>query len=219
MFFFFKCLNAFNWTASNSCEVNHDMIKLHSKKSKSKRLGQGQGQVQANPNRTLRWHRTSVDLCAALCLRLCQVIKESQLRTIYTAEEKYTVKKSTYSNKTISSNSALRPSQFLSMTIDADERRQLEDRLSVRYVIVMHGKLIWFKLNLTDHFCPYGNLWPLQAAQQQLRSVDARMKANQEQQDRLDRRDNDLRAEKKRLSELKGKKRQLEQKISTKQDR
>ncbi|KAB5543877.1 hypothetical protein PHYPO_G00084670 [Pangasianodon hypophthalmus] len=58
------------------------------------------------------------------------VIKESQLRMIYTAEEKYTVKKSTYSNKTISSNSALRPPQFLSMTIDTDERRKLEDQLS-----------------------------------------------------------------------------------------
>ncbi|XP_053097068.1 structural maintenance of chromosomes protein 5 [Pangasianodon hypophthalmus] len=114
------------------------------------------------------------------------VIKESQLRMIYTAEEKYTVKKSTYSNKTISSNSALRPPQFLSMTIDTDERRKLEDQLS--------------------------------AAQQQVHGVDARTKANQEQQVRLDRRDNELRAEKKRLSELKGKKRQLEQKISTKQD-
>ncbi|MCJ8750400.1 hypothetical protein PDJAM_G00264230, partial [Pangasius djambal] len=56
------------------------------------------------------------------------------------------------------------------------------------------------------------------AAQQQVHSVDARTKANQEQQVRLDRRDNELRAEKKRLSELKGKKRQLEQKISTKQE-
>ncbi|KAM9455805.1 structural maintenance of chromosomes protein 5 [Clarias gariepinus] len=114
------------------------------------------------------------------------VIRESQLRTIYTAEEKYTVKKSTYSNKTISSNSALRPSQFLSMTVDTDERRKLKDKLS--------------------------------SAQQQVQNVDTRMKNNQEQQVRLDRRDNDLRAEKKRLSELKGKKRQLEQKISTKQE-
>uniref|UniRef100_A0A8B9HI59 Structural maintenance of chromosomes protein 5 n=1 Tax=Astyanax mexicanus TaxID=7994 RepID=A0A8B9HI59_ASTMX len=58
------------------------------------------------------------------------VIKESQLRMIYTAEEKYTVKKSAYSNKTISSNSALRPSQFLSMAIDSEEKRQLEEQLS-----------------------------------------------------------------------------------------
>lgn len=84
----------------------------------------------------------------AMSLSLCQVIKESQLRTIYTAEERYTVKKSTYSNKTISSNSALRPSQFLSMTIDADERRKLEDQLSVRYVIVMKGAFSVFTLVL-----------------------------------------------------------------------
>ncbi|KAL6472816.1 hypothetical protein MHYP_G00190040 [Metynnis hypsauchen] len=58
------------------------------------------------------------------------VIKESQLRMIYTADEKYTVKKSAYSNKTISSNSALRPSQFLTMAIDAEERQHLEEQLS-----------------------------------------------------------------------------------------
>ncbi|XP_062870491.1 structural maintenance of chromosomes protein 5 [Trichomycterus rosablanca] len=114
------------------------------------------------------------------------VIRESQLRMIYTAEEKYSVKKSTYSSKTISSNSALRPSQFLSMAIDPDERCQLEEHLS--------------------------------AARQQVQKIDTRMKTNQDEQAKLDRRDNDLRAEKKLLSELKGKKRQLEQKIITKQD-
>lgn len=45
------------------------------------------------------------------------------------------------------------------------------------------------------------------------------MKALQVESAALDRRDNELLLEKKRLSELKGKKRQLEQKISTKQDR
>uniref|UniRef100_A0AAR2JHR9 Structural maintenance of chromosomes protein 5 n=1 Tax=Pygocentrus nattereri TaxID=42514 RepID=A0AAR2JHR9_PYGNA len=60
---------------------------------------------------------------------LSQVIKESQLRMIYTADEKYTVKKSAYSNKTISSNSALRPSQFLTIAIDAEERQHLEEQL------------------------------------------------------------------------------------------
>jgi len=49
--------------------------------------------------------------------------------------------------------------------------------------------------------------------------IDERMAAIREQQTKLDRRDNELRAKKKKLSELKGKKRQLEQKISTKQDR
>ncbi|KAL0182033.1 hypothetical protein M9458_021408, partial [Cirrhinus mrigala] len=54
---------------------------------------------------------------------------EVQIRMIYTAEEKYNVKKSNYSNNVVSSNSALRPSQFLTTTIDADERRQLEEQL------------------------------------------------------------------------------------------
>uniref|UniRef100_A0A672S7E9 Structural maintenance of chromosomes protein 5 n=1 Tax=Sinocyclocheilus grahami TaxID=75366 RepID=A0A672S7E9_SINGR len=57
------------------------------------------------------------------------VIRELQLRVIYTAEEKYNVKKSNYSNNVVSSNSALRPSQFLTTTIDADERHQLEEQL------------------------------------------------------------------------------------------
>ncbi|XP_016097853.1 structural maintenance of chromosomes protein 5 [Sinocyclocheilus grahami] len=57
------------------------------------------------------------------------VIRELQMRMIYTAEEKYTVKKSNYSSNVVSSNSALRPSQFLTMTIDADERSQLEEQL------------------------------------------------------------------------------------------
>uniref|UniRef100_A0A671SJX5 Structural maintenance of chromosomes protein 5 n=1 Tax=Sinocyclocheilus anshuiensis TaxID=1608454 RepID=A0A671SJX5_9TELE len=57
------------------------------------------------------------------------VIRELQLRVIYTAEEKYNVKKSNYSNSVVSSNSALRPSQFLTTTIDADERHQLEEQL------------------------------------------------------------------------------------------
>lgn len=45
------------------------------------------------------------------------------------------------------------------------------------------------------------------------------MEALQKEIVALDRRDNELLAQKKKLSEQKGKKRQLEQKISTKQDR
>uniref|UniRef100_A0A672LM63 Structural maintenance of chromosomes protein 5 n=1 Tax=Sinocyclocheilus grahami TaxID=75366 RepID=A0A672LM63_SINGR len=123
------------------------------------------------------------------------VIRELQMRMIYTAEEKYTVKKSNYSSNVVSSNSALRPSQFLTMTIDADERSQLEEQLRYR----IDASLI-------------------SAAERQVQSIDQRMAAIREQQAKLDRRDNELRANKKKLSELKGKKRQLEQKISTKQD-
>ncbi|RXM95464.1 Structural maintenance of chromosomes protein 5 [Acipenser ruthenus] len=54
--------------------------------------------------------------------------------------------------------------------------------------------------------------------QQKMQTLDSQMKALSERQNVLDRRDNELRTQKKDLSELKGKKRQLEQKISTKQD-
>uniref|UniRef100_A0A8C9VWC4 Structural maintenance of chromosomes protein 5 n=1 Tax=Scleropages formosus TaxID=113540 RepID=A0A8C9VWC4_SCLFO len=94
-----------------------------------------------------------------------EVIRETQLRIIYTAEEKYHVKKSQYSNKTIASNSVLRPSQFLNLAVE------------------MH-----------------------------------RCSISEEVLIRLDRRDNELLRRKKMLSEMKGKKRQLEQKISAKQD-
>ncbi|CDQ80360.1 unnamed protein product [Oncorhynchus mykiss] len=51
-----------------------------------------------------------------------------------------------------------------------------------------------------------------------MQAIDAQMIAMQERAAKQDRRDNELRAQKKALSELKGKKRQLEQNISTKQD-
>uniref|UniRef100_A0A4W3I9A6 Structural maintenance of chromosomes protein 5 n=1 Tax=Callorhinchus milii TaxID=7868 RepID=A0A4W3I9A6_CALMI len=58
-----------------------------------------------------------------------QVIRETDLRQIYTAEERYTIRRSYYSNKMISSNTALREAQFLTVKVDADERRQLDDQL------------------------------------------------------------------------------------------
>uniref|UniRef100_A0A669DFE3 Structural maintenance of chromosomes protein 5 n=1 Tax=Oreochromis niloticus TaxID=8128 RepID=A0A669DFE3_ORENI len=110
------------------------------------------------------------------------VIEEPYLKVLYTTEERYTVKRSFYSNKISTSNSAVHPSQYLTITVDAEEKRQLEQQMKV------------------------GNSHVKRAG------TTAEAVA-------LDRRDNELLAEKKRLSELKGKKRQLEQKISTKQDR
>ncbi|XP_018602526.1 structural maintenance of chromosomes protein 5 [Scleropages formosus] len=115
-----------------------------------------------------------------------EVIRETQLRIIYTAEEKYHVKKSQYSNKTIASNSVLRPSQFLNLAVEADKRNRLWEQLK--------------------------------AVEQNVTAIDAQIKTLQEQQSQLDRRDNELLRRKKMLSEMKGKKRQLEQKISAKQD-
>uniref|UniRef100_UPI0037E93740 structural maintenance of chromosomes protein 5 n=1 Tax=Semicossyphus pulcher TaxID=241346 RepID=UPI0037E93740 len=114
------------------------------------------------------------------------VIEEPYLKVLYTTEERYTLKRSFYSNKISTSNSALHPSQYLTITVDAEKKRQLEQQLK--------------------------------DCESRLREIDERMKALQKEAVALDRRDNELLAEKKQLFELKGKKRQLEQKISTKQD-
>lgn len=114
------------------------------------------------------------------------VIEEPYIKILYTKEERYTVKRSFYSNKISTSNSAVHQSQFLTIVVDADEKRQLEEQIG---------------------FC-----------QSKMKEIDERQKALQKESAAFDRRDNELLAEKKRLSELKGKKRQLEQKISTKQD-
>uniref|UniRef100_A0A7N8Y1I5 Structural maintenance of chromosomes protein 5 n=1 Tax=Mastacembelus armatus TaxID=205130 RepID=A0A7N8Y1I5_9TELE len=98
------------------------------------------------------------------------VIEEPYLRVFYTTDERYTVKRSFYSNKISTSNSAVHASQYLTITVDAEEKGQQEQKMKKEAAV-------------------------------------------------LDRRDNELLAEKKHLCELKGKKRQLEQKISTKQDR
>ncbi|XP_010086371.1 PREDICTED: structural maintenance of chromosomes protein 5, partial [Pterocles gutturalis] len=57
-----------------------------------------------------------------------RVIEETKLRQIYTAEEKYVVKVSAYTNLTLSTNTALRVPQFLTSSVDTDERRQLENQ-------------------------------------------------------------------------------------------
>uniref|UniRef100_A0A4X1W410 Structural maintenance of chromosomes protein 5 n=1 Tax=Sus scrofa TaxID=9823 RepID=A0A4X1W410_PIG len=58
-----------------------------------------------------------------------QVIQETRLKQIYTAEEKYVVKASFYSNKVISSNTSLKVAQFLTVTVDLEQRRHLEEQL------------------------------------------------------------------------------------------
>uniref|UniRef100_A0A667ZZ03 Structural maintenance of chromosomes protein 5 n=1 Tax=Myripristis murdjan TaxID=586833 RepID=A0A667ZZ03_9TELE len=108
------------------------------------------------------------------------VIEEPYIKILYTAEERYSVKRSLYSRNISTSNSAVHPSQYLTIAVDVDQKRQLE---------------------------------------QEREEIDQQMKALQQRTVQLDRRENDLRKEKKHLSELRGKKRQLEQKISTKQDR
>uniref|UniRef100_A0A674MAU8 Structural maintenance of chromosomes protein 5 n=1 Tax=Takifugu rubripes TaxID=31033 RepID=A0A674MAU8_TAKRU len=105
-----------------------------------------------------------------------QVIEELNLRVLFTLDERYMLKRSVYSKMISTINSPVNPSQYLSIAVDAEEKRQLEQELNVRKSYFVTETAV------------------------------------------LDRRDNELLAEKKKLSELKGKKRQLEQKISTKQD-
>ncbi|XP_060913080.1 structural maintenance of chromosomes protein 5 [Labrus mixtus] len=57
------------------------------------------------------------------------VIEEPYLKVLYTTEERYTLKRSFYSNKISTSNSAVHHSQYLSITIDAEEKRQLEQQM------------------------------------------------------------------------------------------
>ncbi|NXK43895.1 SMC5 protein, partial [Chauna torquata] len=57
-----------------------------------------------------------------------RVIQETKLRQLYTAEEKYTVKVSAYTNLSFSTNTSLRAAQFLTNSVDTDERKQLENQ-------------------------------------------------------------------------------------------
>ncbi|XP_018411146.1 PREDICTED: structural maintenance of chromosomes protein 5 isoform X2 [Nanorana parkeri] len=54
-----------------------------------------------------------------------KVIKETKLRQLYTAEEKYSTKVSAYTNNVISSNNPLRDPRLLTVTVDPEERRQV----------------------------------------------------------------------------------------------
>uniref|UniRef100_A0A4W2HXA9 Structural maintenance of chromosomes protein 5 n=1 Tax=Bos indicus x Bos taurus TaxID=30522 RepID=A0A4W2HXA9_BOBOX len=113
-----------------------------------------------------------------------RVIQETRLKQIYTAEEKYVVKTSFYSNKVISSNTSLKVAQFLTVTVDLEQRRHLEEQLK--------------EIN------------------RKLQAVDSGLIALHETNKHLEHKDNELRQKKKELLERKTKKRQLEQKISSK---
>ncbi|XP_068611158.1 structural maintenance of chromosomes protein 5-like [Brachionichthys hirsutus] len=57
------------------------------------------------------------------------VMEEPYLKVLYTASERYTLKRSFYSNKISTSNSAVHAAQLLSVAVDAEEQRQLEQRI------------------------------------------------------------------------------------------
>ncbi|XP_068032524.1 structural maintenance of chromosomes protein 5 [Anomalospiza imberbis] len=57
-----------------------------------------------------------------------RVIKETNLRQIYTAEEKYVIKVSSYTKQNLSSNICLKEAQHLTSSVDTEERGQLENQ-------------------------------------------------------------------------------------------
>uniref|UniRef100_A0A8C5A134 Structural maintenance of chromosomes protein 5 n=1 Tax=Gadus morhua TaxID=8049 RepID=A0A8C5A134_GADMO len=61
-----------------------------------------------------------------------KVIEEPYLKLIYTAEERYVVKKSMYSNHVSTNNSQLRPSKFLTISVDAEEKGQVEQQIQIK---------------------------------------------------------------------------------------
>lgn len=86
-----------------------------------------------------------------------KVIEEPYLKVLYTTEERYTLKRSFYSNKISTSNSAIHPSQYLSITVDAEEKRKLERHMRVRGLLIFYldtsqfiRELLFLKLNCGD---------------------------------------------------------------------
>ncbi|XP_077463437.1 structural maintenance of chromosomes protein 5 isoform X2 [Stigmatopora argus] len=116
-----------------------------------------------------------------------EIIKEPHIKVLYANDQKYEVKKSFYSNLTSTKNTTLYPPKYLSTIVDAELKKQLEQRMKV--------------------------------CQTKFQDIDEQVNTIQKEMTVLHRRDNELLSEKKNLSELKGKKRQLEQNLSNKQNR
>ncbi|XP_053825121.1 structural maintenance of chromosomes protein 5 isoform X1 [Vidua chalybeata] len=57
-----------------------------------------------------------------------RVIQETNLRQMYTAEEKYIIKVSSYTKQNLSSNMCLKEAQYLTSSVDTEERGQLENQ-------------------------------------------------------------------------------------------
>ncbi|XP_005489702.1 structural maintenance of chromosomes protein 5 isoform X1 [Zonotrichia albicollis] len=57
-----------------------------------------------------------------------RVTQETNLRQIYTAEERYVIKISAYTKQTVTSNMCLKDAQYLTSSVDTEERGQLENQ-------------------------------------------------------------------------------------------
>lgn len=77
---------------------------------------------------------------------LAQVIEELHLKVLFTSDERYMMKKSVYSKMMSTINSTVNPSQYLSITVDAEEKRQLEQQLKVRKSYFVTQTFKWSNL-------------------------------------------------------------------------
>lgn len=152
------------------------------------------------------------------------------MRQMYTMEEKYVIKISAYTKQKISSNMCLQEAQYLTSSVDTEERGQLENQQQVEMYFCnciccdllailscikenLH-MLVWYAVRmLVVHVLLFQDI------SSTLKSLDARLTALFDRQKLLDHKDNKLRQEKKELLERGNRRRQLESKIAVKYDR
>lgn len=68
---------------------------------------------------------------------------------MYTAEERYVIKISSYTKQNLSSNTCLREAQFLTTSVDTDEREQLENQQQVEMYFC--NNVLWTTVRFIIH--------------------------------------------------------------------
>lgn len=68
---------------------------------------------------------------------------------MYTAEERYVIKISSYTKQSLSSNTCLREAQFLTTSVDTDEREQLENQQQVEMYFC--NSVLWTTVRFIIH--------------------------------------------------------------------
>lgn len=63
---------------------------------------------------------------------LLQLVQEPYLKVFYTGNDRYTLKRSAYTNHVSTTNSSVKQSQYLIITVDAEEKRKLEEQIKAR---------------------------------------------------------------------------------------
>lgn len=68
---------------------------------------------------------------------------------MYTAEERYVIKVSSYTKQNLSSNTCLREAQFLTTSVNTDEREQLENQQQVEMYFC--NNVLWTTIRFIIH--------------------------------------------------------------------